>query len=128
MRERGFVVQQGLPWRKWKCNTPTIIHCLDGRGSPAFGMLGHFARFPIVVKRVGIFMDSKPAPVGVYVFVPENAPFHIDIEFNGTYPIEVVKSPPYAYNPSYDGDSKDNEDQEWRSSFSISLRARKPPE
>lgn len=128
LREKGYEVQDGLPWKEWKAPTPTIIYALDDHGLPVFGLLLHFARMPGLLKRLGIFLDSKPAPIGVYVFVPENAPFHIDIEFTTTTishlvdPIEIVKSPPYAYN------SKNYEDREWESSFSISLRARKPPE
>ena len=124
LTERGYKVQDSLPWKSWKCSTPTIVYCLDGRGLPAFGLLSHFIKLADLVKRIGIFMTSKPSPVAIFLFVPANAPFDIEIELEGayTYSIEIVESPDYGYGP------RDNEDHEWESSFSISLRAREPPE
>ena len=62
--------------------------------------------------------------VAIFLFVPANAPLDIEIELEGayTYPIEIVESPDYAYKPRH------YEDHEWKSSFSISLRALEPPE
>lgn len=120
LTEKGYEVQESLPWKSWRWNTPTILYALNDDGKGVFGLLCHLISVRDLVKRFGQFMNTTPRPVVIFLFVPANSPHEVHGELKGffSYDVQVVEAPDYPY------DRKHYEGKMWGSSFSISLSKR----
>ena len=93
LTEKGYEVQEKLPWKSWRWRCPTIIYALGNGGQPAFGLLAHLVNMNDLVLRMGKFMATTPRPRCIFIFVPRNSPHEVHGELKGSfsYEIEIVE-------------------------------------